>query len=337
MGQRETDQLNQILHGVALTRAMCTVADLGVADHIKAGAPRSAKYLAQVTSVHERSLYRLLRFLASHGLFQETKDGEFDHTPLSSALRSGVEGSFRAAAQLFHHEFRAWDGLDHAVRTGQPGFNSVFGRPLFDHIAAHPELGPILDAGMTCMHGYETGAMIEAYDFGAVRILADIGGGNGSLIGAVLQRYPKMQGILFDLGHVVARAKESLKKCGVADRCQVIEGSFFETIPAGADAYLFRHIIHDWTDEQSVQILGLCRKVIPKDGRLLLVECVVPPGNEPSLSKDFDMTMMTFPGGVERTESEFRSLFKQAGFELTSVTPTTTMVSVVEGRPMPAV
>ena len=257
MGQKETDQLNQILHGVALTRAMCTVADLGVADHIPAGAPQSAKYLAQVTGTHERSLYRLLRFLASYGLFRETQSGEFDHTPLSIALRSDAEGSFRAAAQLFHHEFRAWDGLDHAVRTGKPGFDAVFGRPLFDYVAAHPELGPVLDAGMTCMHGYETGAMIQAYDFGAVRVLADIGGGNGSLIGAVLQRYPKMRGILFDLGHVVGRAKESLRKCGVADRCQVIEGSFFETIPAGADAYLFRHIIHDWTDEQSVQILGL--------------------------------------------------------------------------------
>jgi cyclopropane fatty-acyl-phospholipid synthase-like methyltransferase len=184
------------------------------------------------------------------------------------------------------------------------------------------------------MHGYETAAMIDAYDFGAVRVLADIGGGNGSLIGAVLQRYPKMRGILFDLGHVVGRARENLKKYGVADRCQMIEDSFFETVPAGADAYLFRHIIHDWTDEQSVQILSHCRKVIPEDGRLLLVECVVPEGNEPSLSKDFDMTMLTFPGGVERTESEFRSLFKQASFELASVTPTTTMVSVVEGKPI---
>ena len=337
MGQKETDQLNQILHGVALTRAMCTVADLGVADHIEAGAPQSAKSLARVTGAHERSLYRLLRFLASHGLFRETKVGEFDHTPLSSALRSDAEGSFRAAAQLFHHEFQAWNGLDHAVRTGEPGFNAVFGRPLFDHIAAHPELGPLLDAGMTCMHGYETAAMIEAYDFGAVRVLADIGGGNGSLLAAVLERYPKMRGILFDLGHVVGRAKESLKRYGVADRCQVIEGSFFETIPTGADAYLFRHIIHDWTDEQSFQILTHCRKVIPEGGRLLLVECVVPAGNEPSLSKDFDMTMMTFPGGVERTETEFRSLLKQARFELTSVTPTTTMVSVVEAKPIPVV
>jgi ubiquinone/menaquinone biosynthesis C-methylase UbiE len=337
MGQKETDQLNQILQAVALSRALCTVAELGVADHIQAGKPQSAKYLAQATGAHERSLYRVLRFLASHGLFRETKSGEFDHTPLSSALRSDVEGSFRAAAQLFHHEFQAWNGLDHAVRTGQPGFNAVFGRPLFEHIAANPELGPLLDAGMTCMHGYETAAMIEAYDFAAVRVLADIGGGNGSLIGAVLQRYPKMRGILFDLGHVIGRAKESLKKHGVADRCQVIEGSFFETIPAGADAYLFRHIIHDWTDEQSVQILSHCRRVIPKNGRLLLVECVVPAGNEPSLSKDFDMTMMIFPGGVERTESEFRSLLKQADFELTSVTPTSTMVRVVEAKPIPVV
>ncbi len=337
MGQKETDQLNQILQAVALSRALCTVAELGVADHIQAGTPRSAAYLARATATHERSLYRLLRFLASHGLFRETGSGEFDHTPLSVALRSDADGSFRAAAQLFHHEFRAWDGLDHAVRTGKPGFDAVFGRPLFDHIAAHPELAPLLDAGMTCMHGYETAAMLEAYDFGAVHVLADIGGGNGSLIGAVLRRYPQMRGILFDLDHVVGRAKENLKQCGVADRCQVIEGSFFETIPAGADAYLFRHIIHDWTDEQSVQILGHCRKVIRNDGRLLLVECVIPPGNEPSIAKDFDMTMMTFPGGVERTESEFRSLFKQAGFDLASVTPTTTMVSVVEGRPIPAV
>jgi O-methyltransferase domain/Dimerisation domain len=334
MALKETDQLNQILQAVALSRAMCTVAELGVADHIQEGSPRSAAYLARATGTHERSLYRMLRFLASHGLFRETNNREFDHTPLSSALRSDVEGSYRAAGRLFHHQFAAWDGLDHAVRTGQPGFDKVFGQSLFDYVAKHPDLGPILDAGMTCMHGYETAAMMEAYDFSAVRVLADIGGGNGSLIGGVLQRYPEMRGILFDLGHVVGRAKENLKKYGIGDRCQVSEGSFFETVPAGADAYLFRHIIHDWTDEQSVQILSLCRKVIPDRGRLLLVECVVPAGNEPSVSKDFDMTMMTFPGGVERTESEFRSLFKQAGFELRSVTPTATMVSVVEGKPI---
>jgi hypothetical protein len=331
--QKETEQLNQMVLGAALSRALCTAGELGMADHIQMGAPRSAAELAKATGTHERSLYRMLRFLASYGLFRETKHGEFDHTPLSQVLRSDAEGSYRAGALLFHHVFAAWDGLDHAVRTGQPGFTKVYGQPVFEYVGTHPELGPIFDAGMTCFHGYETTAMLAAYDFSGINVLADIGGGNGSLIAAVLQRYPKMRGLLFDLGHVVGRAQENLKGWGVADRCKVIEGSFFETIPAGADAYSFRHILHDWTDEQCVQILRHCRKVIPANGRLLVVECVVPAGNERSISKDFDMAMMTLPGGVERTEAEFRSLLEQAGFKVTSVTPTSTMVSVVEGKP----
>lgn len=337
MAQKETEQLNQILLYVTLSRALCTVAELGVADHIRAGKPQTVGNLAQATGAHEGSLYRALRFLASHGIFQETKHGEFDHTPLSDVLRSDAEGSYRAAARMFHHIFAGFDGLDHAIRTGEPGFNKVYGQPLFDYFGAHPEIAPILDAAMTSIHGHETGAMVAAYDFSGVRVLADIGGGNGSLIGMVLQRYPKMRGMLFDLGHVAGRAKESLKECGVADRCQTIEGSFFETVPAGADAYLFRHILHDWTDEQCVQILSHCRKVIPSDGRLLVVECVVPAGNGRSLSKDFDMGMMIFPGGAERSEGEFQSLFNRAGFELTSITPTTSMVSVVEGKARPTV
>jgi len=198
---------------------------------------------------------------------------------------------------------------------------------------ANPAVGPLLDAGMSSFHGYETAAMLDAYDFSGVKTLADIGGGNGSLLTGALKRYPAMRGILFDLGHVVGRAQTNLRAAGLAERCEVIEGSFFETVPSGADAYLFRHIIHDWTDEQSLQILGHCRRAIPSDGRLLLVECVVPAGNDPSASKDFDITMMTFPGGMERTEPEFKALLDQAGFALTSVTPTSTMVSVVEARP----
>lgn len=336
MAQKETEKLNQMVLGAALSRAICSVAELGVADHIQPGTPRSVRDLAAATGAHERSLYRLLRFLASHQVFQETANGEFDHTPVSRVLRSDAEGSYRAGARMFHHLFAAWDGLDHSVRTGEPGFRKVFGSPIFDYVGKHPELGPILDAGMTCFHGYETEAMLDVYDFGAIHVLADIGGGNGSLIQGVLERYPKMRGILFDLGHVVARAKERLKAAGIADRCEVIEGSFFDTVPAGADAYLFRHILHDWTDEQCLQILGHCRKVIPENGKLLVVECVIPAGNQRSISKDFDMTMMTFPGGMERTEAEYRSLFQQAGFELASVTPTSSMVSVAEGRPIPA-
>ena len=333
MPQAETEQLTRILFGAALSRALCTVAELGIADQIEVGSPRSAASLAAATGAHEPSLYRVLRFLASHGLFQETADRRFDHSPLSLYLRSDVEGSFRAVARMMHRMFAAWDGLHHTVLTGETAFVKAYGQPIFDYVGAHPDLGPILDAGMTAIHGHETGAMLDAYDFGGIGVLADIGGGNGSLLSAVLQRYPDLKGILFDLGHVVGRARENLQAYDVADRVQVIEGNFFESVPEGADAYLFRHIIHDWTDEQSVQILGNCRKVIPRGGKLLLVEAVVPVGNEPSLAKDFDITMLTLPGGIERTAEEYKALLEQSGFHLRSITPTASMVSVIEGTP----
>jgi hypothetical protein len=187
---------------------------------------------------------------------------------------------------------------------------------------------------MTAIHGHETEAMLEAYDFSRVKVLADIGGGNGSLMAAVLQRYPLLKGILFELDHVAARTQEIVNGSGLQDRCSIVQGNFFDSVPSGADVYLFRHIIHDWTDEQSVQILRNCRKVIPSNGRLLIVEAVVPSGNEPSLAKGFDMAMLVFPGGLERTEEEYRRLLEQANFHLTSVTPTASVVSVVEGRPI---
>jgi O-methyltransferase domain len=333
MARAETEQLTRLMLSAALSRALCTVAELGVADQIEADSPQSVEALARATGTHERSLYRILRFLASHGLFQETGNRQFDHTPLSHCLRTDAEGSFRAAARMLHRIFPAWDGLHHAVLTGEPGFNQVYGQHLFEYAGTHPELGAIFDAGMTAVHGHETAAMLDAYDFSAFHVLADIGGGNGSLLGAVLQRYPKLNGILFDLGHVVGRAGASLQGYGVAGRCTVIEGNFFESIPSGADAYLFRHVIHDWTDEQCVQILSHCRNVITQNGRLIIVEAVVPTGNEPSLAKDFDMTMLTFPGGIERTAEEYKSLLEQAGFQLNSITPTASVISVIEGQP----
>ena len=334
MAQQETEHLTRIVISAALSRAVSTIAELGVADLIQAGRPQPVGHLASATKTHEPSLYRILRFMASHGLFEESGNRHFDHTPLSAAVRSDAPGSYRAAAQLFHHFFPAWDGLHHSIQTGEPGFNKVFGAPIFDYITTHPELGPVFDAGMTSLNFYETDAMLDAYDFTGISTLADIGGGNGSLISAVLGRYPNMKGILFDLGHVVGRAQENLKAADLAEHCRVMEGNFFESIPAGADAYLFRHIIHDWTDEQSIQILGHCRKVIPANGKLLIVDCVVPDGNTPSPSKEYDITMLTGPGGQERTEAQFSSLLKASGFELKSIIPTTTMISVVEGKPV---
>jgi hypothetical protein len=333
VGQQENEQLSRILIGAALSRAVSTIAELGVADLIQTGQPQPVEHLARASKTHEPSLYRVLRFLASHGLFRETENRKFDHTPLSAALRSDTPGSYRAGAQMFHHLFAGWEGLHHSVQTGAPGFNKVFGAPIFDYIQTHPEMGPVFDAGMTSLNFYETTTMLEAYDFSGINVLADIGGGNGSLLCAVLPRYPHMSGILFDLGHVIGRAKERLKAAGLSERCTAIEGSFFESIPAGADAYFFRHIIHDWTDEQCAQILGHCRKVIPANGKLLIADGVVPAGNASSPTKDLDMTMLTFPGGKERTEAEFRSLLEASGFTLKSITPTASMINVVEGEP----
>jgi O-methyltransferase domain len=333
MAQAETEELTRMLMAVALSRALCSVAELGIADHIETGSPQPVSALAAATGTHEPSLYRILRFLASYGVFQETGDGRFDHTRLSAVLRGDAAGSFQAAARMFHRIFPGWDGIHHSLQTGEPGFDKAFGQPIFQYAAVHPDLGPILDAGMSSVHGHETSAMLDAFDFSGIRVLADVGGGNGSLLAATLQRYPAMAGILYDLGHVVGRARANIERAGVADRCTILEGNFFETVPPGADAYLFRHIIHDWTDEQSIGILGRCRDVLPADGRLFIVEAVVPEGNVRSLAKDYDMTMLTFPGGLERTAREYESLLDRAGFRLEGITPTTSLVSVIEGRP----
>ncbi len=335
MALAETEQLTKMMCGAALSRAVCTLGELGISDHIEAGVPQPVESLARLTNTHERSLYRLLRFTASYGVFLEVEDRKFDHTPLSAALRSDAAGTFRPAAQMFHHIFAAWDGLDHSVRTGESGCVKVYGEPLFDYIGHHLDLAPIFDAGMTAFHGHETAAMLDAYDFTGITTLADIGGGNGTLLAAVLGRYPQLRGILFDLGHVVGRARSGMQALGLDQRCSVIEGNFFESVPAGADAYLMRHIIHDWTDEQSIRILSNCRKVIPAHGRVLLVEFAVAGGNQASLGKDADMIMMAFPGGMERTEAEYQDLFEQSGFRLSKLTRTKSAVSVVEGRPAP--
>jgi O-methyltransferase domain len=332
MAQAETEKLSQmVFFGAGLSRAISSIAELGVADLIKPGSPQPIESLAKVTGAHERSLYRILRFLSSNGIFQEKDNRHFDHTALSDCLRSDGEGSFRPAAQMGHRISSFWDGLHHSAMTGESGFPEVFGQTLFDYLGTHPDVAPIFDAAMGSIHGHETPAMLDAYDFSSIHVLADIGGGNGSLIAATLERYPKLKGVLFDLEHVIGRTRESLK---AVSRCSLVEGNFFESLPSGADTYLFRHIIHDWSDEKSIQILKNCRKVIPKSGKILIIEAVVPMGNESSPAKDFDMVMLVLPGGIERTEEEYRVLLKEAGFQLSSVTPTGSAVSIVEGKPM---
>ena len=187
---------------------------------------------------------------------------------------------------------------------------------------------------MTSFHGGETDAVLNAYSYDGISVLADIGCGIGEVMAATLHRYPDMRGILFDQAHVIARTRQHVETAGVAGQCTLVGGSFFEMVPAGADAYAMRHILHDWTDERCIAILANIRRVIPADGRLLVIETVVPEGNDPSPSKLFDVVMMAFPDGMERSEAQFRTIFDASGFRLTGVTPTASPVSVIEARPV---
>jgi hypothetical protein len=318
--------------GFWTTQAIYVAAKLGLAELLARG-PRSPEDLATTTGTHAPSLYRLLRALAGLGIFAEEPDGRFALTPMASCLQDGPESLRSLAIMRGEWQYAAWGQLLHSIRTGQTAFDTLHGMPLFEWLAQKPEAGRIFDAAMTGVHGRETAAMLDAYDFSGIRTLADIGGGNGSVIRAVLERYPEMTGILFDLPGVGERARAELATAGLTARCRIETGSFFDGVPAGADTYLLRHIIHDWDDERSVAILRVCRRAMGPASRLLVVEGVVPTGNEPSVSKRYDLSMMVMVGGKERTEVEYRTLFAAGGFRLTRIVPTRTWVAIIEGEP----
>jgi hypothetical protein len=230
-------------------------------------------------------------------------------------------------------QYRAWGELLYSVQTEESAFEKIHDKPIFDFFAENHEPGKLFDQAMTGVHGRETGAMLDSYDFTGIKTLADIGGGNGSVITAILQKYPAMKGIIFDRPGVLERTKANLTAAGLDDRCKIEPGNFFEAVPSGADAYVMRHIIHDWDDDKSLTILRNCRTAMTTGGKLLVVEGVVPVGNEPSISKFFDLAMMVLPGGMERTEQEYRQMFEASGFTLKRIVPTTTWVSVIEGEP----
>jgi hypothetical protein len=336
-------QLDRMITGYWLSQAIYAAAKFGIADLV-AGGPRSVDALAQKTSTNPDALYRLLRALASVGIFREGPPKEFSLTPLAEPLRSDVPGSKRALALMSGDEqYRAWSEIAYSIETGRKAFDKVFGKPIFDYLAEHHDKARVFDAAMVGIHGRESGAVLSAYDFSGIEVVADIGGGNGSQLIALLQAHPAMRGILFDLPHVVERAKAPIAAAGLADRCQLVAGSFFDDdafshlppLPRGGTkggvAFFMRHIIHDWDDEKCLTILRNCHRAMPAHGRLLVVESVIPPGNEPFGGKFLDLVMLLIPGGKERTEEEYRSLFAQAGFELSQIVSTGSEVSVIEG------
>ena len=322
--------LDQMITGYWISQAIYAAAKFGIADLLQDGS-RSSEELAQATSTHPDALYRLLRALASVGIFAEGPPRHFSLTPLAEPLKSDVPGSKRALALMSGDEqFRAWSEIAFSIETGKTAFDKVFGKPIFDYLGEHTDKARIFDAAMVGIHGRESAAVIDGYDFSGIGVLADIGGGNGSQLTTVLQRHPSMKGILFDLPHVIDRARERIESAGLANRCQLVAGSFFDSVPTGADAYVLRHIIHDWEEEKALTILRNCHRALSPQGKLLVIESVIPPGNEPFGGKFLDLVMLLIPGGKERTLEEYRTLFGNGGFELTRVVPTGAEVSIIE-------
>jgi len=328
-----SQQLVQMIVGSWVSRAIFVAAKLQIAD-LMADGPRSAEELAEAAGVAPRPLYRLLRALAGVGVFAQDADGRFQLNPLAEPLREGGPESLRALAVMIGEEQdRCWDDLFETVSTGETAFDRLYGRPVFAYLGEHPEQAKIFDAAMTGFSGRAMRAMLDSYDLSGVATLADVGGGLGTNLAAALGRYPAMRGLLFDRPHVVARARPRLEAAGVAGRCAVEGGDFFEAAPRGADAYLLGHILHDWDDAKAGLILDNLRRAMPAGAKLLLVEYVLPEGDGASFGKLLDLHMMVAIGGLERTAAEYRRLFAAHGFRLTRVVPTAGDVSVVEGVP----
>jgi O-methyltransferase/methyltransferase family protein len=306
-------------------------AKLSVADHLAKEAKR-ADELAAVTKTHAPSLGRFMRTLAHLGLVTEDETARFALTPLGEALKTGAQGAARSAVLTLASPWitGGWERLLESVQTGRPGLEQALGMPIFDWLARHPEEASLFSETMVSFHGTEPAAVAAAYDFSGMATIVDVGGATGNLLAAILAKHSGCRGILYDLPHVVRDAPKLIQARGLADRVTIEAGSFFERIPHGGDAYLLSHIIHDWTEEQCLTILGHCGRAMKPTGRVMIIEMVLPAGNVPHPGKMLDMMMLVGPGGQERTEPEYRDLLNKAGLRLARVIPTDSAVSVVE-------
>jgi hypothetical protein len=330
--------LRPLIMGHIVAVAIGIAARLGIAD-LLVDEPRDAASLARECGAHEPSLKRLLRALASFEVFAELPDGRFSLTPLSEALRGDVPGSLRWIAAMFGAgpHTRAWAEAMHSIRTGQTAAEHVWGTGVFDRFAKDPEEAEIFNRAMTENTALIATQLIEAYGFSRFGTIVDVGGGQGKLLAEVLRACPGARGILFDLADVVAGAAPILEEAGVADRCEVVGGSFFDEVPAGGDLYMMKAIIHDWDDERSETILRNCRERMAAASRVAVIDRVMPEritaDEATQRATLMDLNMLVMAGGRERTEREFAALFQAAGLSLASVAPTPSGVSAIEAAP----
>jgi hypothetical protein len=327
-----TQLLTQLATGHIVASALQVMLRLGIPDWLALG-PRTSAELAHAAGVREDGLYRVLRALASVGVLSEVSPRRFALTEAGEGLVSGAPGSVRDMAlwitSPFH--FRVYAELMHSVATGEPAVEKVTGMPVFEYFATQPALSEIFNDAMTNLSEVVVRAALDVYDFSGIGTLVDVAGGHGAVLTTILNAYPRMRGVLFDLEHVVVGAAARIEAMGLAERCRTESGDFFTGVPAGGDAYVMKHIVHDWDDERAVAILRNIRTAMGgKRGRVILLESVLRPGNAPDFGKIIDLEMMVMPGGRERTADEFRGLFASAGFAMTRIIPTASPLSIVE-------
>jgi len=331
------EHVMQLATGYMASISVYVAAKLGIADLLSAG-PRSVSDLANATHTDEDRLYRVLRALASVGVFAETSARVFTLTPAAETLRSDVNGSTLPMVTWLSDpmHLRVYAEMLHSVKTGEIAFNHLMGKPVFEYFPTAPEHSEIFNNAMTYFSGMVIPAVLEAYDFSGIGNLLDVGGGHGALLRAILHQYPNMRGTVIDMDHVVQGAKQLPENQALAHRCEFLCVDIFAEIPqTGADAILMKHIIHDWEDARCITILKNCSKALAgrSGAKVLLLESVITAGNAPEFGKFLDLEMMLLPGGRERTEEEFRKLFAAAGLRLTRIVPTKSPLCVVEAVP----
>lgn len=318
-----------------LTQMIYVAVKLGIPDRLTQG-PQTADELAAAVGAHPRSLYRLLRALASQGLFAEHQDGRFRLTPVAELLRSDRPGSLRPFALCYGEVWwwNTWGHLLHSVQTGQTAFDHLNGQGLFAYLAREAEAAAIFNANMTAMTTAEAQAVMAAYDFASAQLVVDVGGGHAALVAAILKAHVQLRAVAFDQPAVIEGARGPLVAAGVADRCELMGGSFFESVPEGGDVYTLKDILHDWDDRQATTILRQCRAAMRPEARLLVIERIIPPGNDAAVGKLVDISMMVLTGGQERTEAEYRALLGASGFRLERVFASDAEISVIEAMPI---
>lgn len=320
--------LIQLMSGHGLPRAITTAAELQLDAHLGDG-PRDAAALAEATGTDATTLYRLLRALAAAGLFVEHEDGAFELTALGAHLR------FARSGMIGEEAHRAWDGLTYSVQTGQPGFDHYYGVSFYDYLGQRPEMSTLFNEFMTVTAGSWLSTAVAACDLTGASTVVDVGGGQGGFLAGLLQANPGLRGILLDLPEAVAVAPTVLEAAGVADRCTVVEGSFLDGVPAGGDVYTLGRVLFNWDDAHATTILSNVRRVIPAEGRLLVIESLIHPlGDRRRFQGAInDLNSLLLMGGRHHTEEEFRSLFAASGFTFHSITSANDFWYVIEGRP----